>query len=252
MLDEIEACSQQCGPAYSSRICDYSENPFPASLTVYHIDDLRVFASNNSETHRDRNHYTFKVRSLPRPRRIVTTSSSGLDFMVHQRAIRQSSSRVFPRTKRWIVMHVRESMWAYPLSNTSINPHHLLFHANVRECIWAYPLSNLPINPHHLLFHATFENASGQYPLSNTSVDPTINLVKRSDNSSNVSGRTPSSHWHAKERNITFVIERNPSLQGQIVAQRMVDPGYEGRDISFVCWHSTVTVSSQTLTYLLR
>ena len=70
----------------------------------------------------------------------------------------------------------------------------------VRECMWAYPHSNKSINPHHLLFHATFENASGQYPLSNivTSVDPVINLVKRLNNSSNVSGRTSSSHWHAK------------------------------------------------------
>ena len=94
------------------------------------------------------------------------------------------------------------------------------------------------------LFHATFENASGQcYPLSNTSVNPAINLVKRSDNSS---------HWHAKERNITFVVERNLSLQWQIVAPRTIDPRYQGQDISFVCRHSTSDVPRWIVQYFSR
>jgi hypothetical protein len=136
--------------------CDYSE-------IVNQIDDLRVFASSNSETHRDRNHYTFKVHSLPRPRCIVTIVGSGVDFMVNQRAMRRSSSRVFPRPKRWIVLcrNVRECIWAYPLSNNSSiliiycsmqrSRMHLgvsaleythqssssIVPCNVRECIWA-------------------------------------------------------------------------------------------------------------------
>ena len=54
MLSEIEACSQQAVVPTPAGFCDCSE-------IVNQINDLRVFASSNSETHRERNHYTFIV-----------------------------------------------------------------------------------------------------------------------------------------------------------------------------------------------
>jgi hypothetical protein len=120
--------------------------------------DLRVFASSDSENHRDRNHYTFKVHSLPRPRCIVTIVSSGVDFMVNQRPCvdhphacsLDAGGGLFHAT---LENHLGVSALEYThQSSSSIVP------CDVRECIWAVSVLEY--------IHRG---------------DPAINLVKRSD-----------------------------------------------------------------------
>ena len=85
-----------------------------------------ILASSDSETYRNRNHYTFKVHSLPCPRCIVTISSGG-DFMANQRPC---------------VEHPHAC---------SLDPGGGLFHATFENASGQYPVSNTSIDPHHLL-----------------------------------------------------------------------------------------------------